>query len=113
MNAKIKKMWVAALRSGQYKQTTTQLRKGDAFCCLGVLCNIHAQEHPDIARTQPVSYSYLDEEAFLPLEVQKWAGVDTEVGGVVEIGGVSQFLTAHNDDCRTFRQIADAIEAQL
>lgn len=37
--------WVRALRSGKYeKQTDGYLRCGDAFCCLGVLCDL---ENPD------------------------------------------------------------------
>lgn len=33
--ARIRK-WVAALRSGKYKQTKRQLQRDDAYCCLGV-----------------------------------------------------------------------------
>ncbi len=32
--------WIKALRSGEYKQTTSRLQKGDSFCCLGVACDI-------------------------------------------------------------------------
>ena len=32
--------WIAALRSGEYEQGYSQLRKGDTFCCLGVACDI-------------------------------------------------------------------------
>lgn len=32
--------WVAALRSGEYRQGKGALRIGDEFCCLGVLCDI-------------------------------------------------------------------------
>ena len=45
MNPEIKAKWVAALRSGEYKQAKGQLRIGNSFCCLGVLCNLHAQAH--------------------------------------------------------------------
>lgn len=38
MDPKVKKVWVAALRSGEYKQGRTQLcDANDRFCCLGVL----------------------------------------------------------------------------
>lgn len=35
--------WIAALRSGKYKQGRNLLRtfENDTFCCLGVLCDIH------------------------------------------------------------------------
>lgn len=38
MDAKLKAEWIAALRSGQYKQAREALRDGDGYCCLGVLC---------------------------------------------------------------------------
>ena len=41
MDAATKAKWVAALRSGKYKQGTGQLRtEDDCYCCLGVLCDI-------------------------------------------------------------------------
>lgn len=40
MDAEIKRKWIKALRSGTYKQGRNQLRKGDAYCCLGVLCDV-------------------------------------------------------------------------
>jgi hypothetical protein len=36
----LKRKWVAALRSGKYKQGTFTFQCGDTFCCLGVLCAI-------------------------------------------------------------------------
>lgn len=38
MNKTIKKKWLTALRSGKYKQAYGQLKLGDCYCCLGVLC---------------------------------------------------------------------------
>lgn len=45
MKKALKAKWVAALRSGEYKQTTGQLvhesvRGNLSYCCLGVLCEI-------------------------------------------------------------------------
>lgn len=48
MNKEVKEKWLAALRSGSYKQGRGVLREqcqdGDKFCCLGVLCDIVAPE---------------------------------------------------------------------
>lgn len=50
MNERIKKLWLEALRSGEYTQATCQLRRdhadndGSSYCCLGVLCDLHAKE---------------------------------------------------------------------
>lgn len=41
MDAELKKKWVEALRSGEYKQGTGWLRKNDKFCCLGVLAAVN------------------------------------------------------------------------
>lgn len=32
--------WIAALRSGQYKQGRFRLERDGRFCCLGVLCHV-------------------------------------------------------------------------
>jgi hypothetical protein len=34
-----RRKWVEALLSGKYKQARGALRKGNAFCCLGVACD--------------------------------------------------------------------------
>lgn len=42
MDANLKKVWVEALRSGEYKQGTGQLYNYDhnQYCCLGVLASV-------------------------------------------------------------------------
>lgn len=37
MDAELKAKWVAALRSGKYRQGRVNLLFNDAYCCLGVL----------------------------------------------------------------------------
>ncbi len=39
----VKKLWINALRSGNYQKATKILHNGkdNTFCCLGVLCDIH------------------------------------------------------------------------
>ena len=44
MDAKIKQLWVNALRSGKYRQARGFLRKNGAMCCLGVLCEIQGMD---------------------------------------------------------------------
>ena len=42
MNSELKAKWVAALRSGRYKQGDGLLRsRNDEYCCLGVLCDVY------------------------------------------------------------------------
>lgn len=45
MNPEVKTKWLAALRSGNYKQGRMALKRGVGdgtadYCCLGVLCDI-------------------------------------------------------------------------
>lgn len=40
MDKKLKTKWIKALRSGKYKQGSGRLKKGNTYCCLGVLAAI-------------------------------------------------------------------------
>lgn len=114
MNQEIKEQWVEALRSGKYKQGQGQLRDdNNKFCCLGVLCNLHAQAHPEIAAQQEDPSSYLGGYEFPPKEVLKWAGLNSEEGEFVDEKGEGQSLAELNDEGRTFRYLANRIEKFL
>lgn len=114
MNPEIKARWVAALRSGEYKQGEGELRsKTERFCCLGVLCDLKddsAWERDDAEF--PYGYGSVAEYDLPPQEVGAWAGFDWYVTEVT-ISGKRMTLYDHNDAGRTFAEIADAIEAQL
>ena len=120
MNPEIKAQWVAALRSGEYKQGNEYLHRGDTFCCLGVLCDLAIEagapevkenRHPDGSIS-----TYNGSESYLPSSVVEWAGLSCsdpflvfKSGEVNECHPVSDF----NDCGATFDEIADLIEAQL
>ena len=109
MKREIATRWVEALRSGDYKQTTNALRRGDSFCCLGVLCNLHAQDHPEIAAAQPTTGRYMGADSEPPDEVVAWAGLESNCG---ILDGYPLALTELNDDAGwNFVQIAAHIEA--
>jgi len=122
MNPRIKQRWLEALRSGEYKQTTENLRDINGFCCLGVLCDLHAKERGTNWEQLIDSYQLYGETQTLPLSVQEWAGLDNDIGGMVdfeyESDGVmyvkSDSLPELNDSWnKNFNEIADLIEAQL
>lgn len=121
MKKRIKNKWVKALRSGKYQQTTGALREGDSFCCLGVLCNIHAQEHPEIAAKQKSKGLYLGAFGLLPQEVVKWAGLEdkaTDKDDNADISvvyrGKETSLSALNDgENLSFKKIARIIDRCL
>src|SRR5262249_36155352 len=105
MNPAVKKLWVAALRSGDYVQGRGRLRNADySFCCLGVLCNLHAQAHPEIAKTQHSRSHYLNSSIYLPEQVMAWAGLKRNDGDAVRINRVYRELAQHNDVGCTFVQ---------
>lgn len=109
MSQEIKKQWVAALRSGEYKQGTGKLnlRAGSAFCCLGVLCDIYVKQTE--VPWYKLNLSIRGE--VLPLEVMKWA--DLKAANPIPGDGYNLALAHRNDTGETFEQIADLIEAEL
>ncbi len=112
MKKQIAMLWADALESNEYKQGKSRIRNGrNEFCCLGVLCNIHAQFHPEIALTQLESCWYLDNEKFLPAKVQKWAGMKYEDGVIKKSNNFLDNITLSrlNDNGYTFKQIANII----
>ena len=106
MKKEIAEQWVAELRSGKYKQAKGQLRtKTNSFCCLGVLCNMHAEAHPSIAANQTDPTEYMGNDGLLPDEVMKWAGMSSTNGSYN-----GRCLSNDNDIGMNFSQISIKIE---
>lgn len=114
MNPEVKTKWLEALRSGEYKQGTEALRKGDSFCCLGVLTDIYIKETGDYW-DDPVDArqnSFNCEEAVLVGEVIEWSGLpDSNPDIPALLSSEESTLADLNDNGATFKQIADIIEA--
>lgn len=117
MKAEKAKLWREALTSGEYEQTRGCLRNKHGFCCMGVICDLHAKETG--AEWTPIEFEndpqrYLNKDAILPRKVMDWAGIKSTVGGInIEIEGIPELfttLTAKNDSGATFKEIADLIE---
>lgn len=94
MNAKLKAKWVAALRSGEYKQCRQVLHSiaTDSFCCMGVLAVVSGE---------------ITDRAKLADGVFEWAtlcGMDSDD---------STDLASMNDAGKSFDDIANHIEANL
>lgn len=109
---RVAKKWVAALRSGKYKQGKGALHRknGDKFCCLGVLCNL-AVKAGVIAAPKLISdgqFSYEGRAGTLPTKVTTWAKLRSP-------NGDNRFwnsLDAMNDDGKRFSTIAKFIESE-
>ena len=99
MNEDVKRLWVDALRSGDYKQGRHALNKDGAFCCLGVLCEI-AHKLGVVSKKQYENvFLYDDDSLSLPLKVSEWSELESQYE-----------LASMNDRGESFTQIADYIE---
>lgn len=114
MNPEVKAKWLAALRSGDYPQTTKFLRRVDAeskpigYCCLGVLCEVHNKE---VGGEWTEGHRYNGWGGILAESVVKWAGLPSQNPAV---GPDDRGLPYYNDASGwSFAKIADFIEEHL
>jgi len=112
MKEKIKKLWLEALRSGEYKQSKDELKNDNGYCCLGVLCDLHRK----ITKKKNNKWDkgkYLNADVDLPKEVMKWAKLD-EINPTILINKKDRRSLAElNDNGKSFKQIANFIEKHL
>jgi hypothetical protein len=133
----IKTQWQAELRSGKYAQGKRALASrqtstdedgnsvtSNTYCCLGVLCELAKAEGVvksfDVNYNNDVPYGLAPTEAnpypqtstsYLPQPVIDWAGLVTQDGDpLLTIGEDYKRASEHNDNERTFADIADALD---
>lgn len=97
MDAKLKAEWVAALRSGKYRQARMALHKEGGFCCLGVFCRI---AHIPIARSGTTVSESVGGD---------YGPIAAIIGGQI----MNQLMRLNYIDQKSFPEIADYIEANL
>lgn len=106
MNTEAKKLWVEALRSGEYKQTKHLLHDDEGYCCLGVLCEVTRSNTKvpvdyDVSTNRITGYSLWDDQT----DVSEWSEIPRDT---------QWYLAGMNDDKdKTFAEIADYIEEHL
>jgi len=122
MKPEVKKKWIKALRSGQFKQGQNYLRQReprptvdgnqDRFCCLGVLCQLYANDNKaedkweeKFART----FSFGGKTDAPPSEVLDWAGLELTENHY----DISTLVGMNDNRGVSFDGIADYIEANL
>lgn len=114
------KVWLNALRSGNFKQGVGTLARrsseGDMeFCCLGVGC-VKADIKPkDVRASGVASYQgdYATMQAMPPAEFYRWLGFEQCRDGqgiYVERSGRYVEVATLNDEGMSFAEIADLIE---
>ncbi len=95
MDKELKAKWVAALRSGEYKQGKTFLRREDnSYCCLGVLLDVAG-----------VDRKKWDGMCITPFK----GGVGNEYLDSCDASPLANM----NDEGKPFTEIADYIEENL
>jgi hypothetical protein len=134
LKPEVKARWLAALRGGDYAQTTGRLAeadsKGDAarYCCWGVLCDLAIKAGVDVTRRrtydrdEQVHVDLFNEcDAYPPPSVLAWAfdeapkhdpGAQGADPNVPEDELVNYYAEL-NDDGSSFLEIADEVERKL
>lgn len=92
--------WVAALRSGKYRQGQDRLRSESGFCCLGVLCDI---KNPEGWRASPITGGWFHGREFM--------FPDPCVSDIPE--SIQNQVARLNDNGKSFLEIANWIEANV
>lgn len=125
MNKEKLRLWIDALRSGEYEQGRGGLaRRFDPngswqYCCLGVACEVAIKDGLDLAVSEGYGgskpYGAAKETGFLPDEVVQWLGVDEANPVVLSDDPASQdgfqYVAFLNDTCRwDYGMIAEALE---
>ena len=107
LTEKQKSDWIAALRSGEYKQGSEFLKRDGKFCCLGVLTEINGWSFEN--------QTYLSEEGAEAVKADAATGT-----GNLEFMGLPKYkdttyptLAAMNDAGVSFAEIADFLEEHL
>jgi hypothetical protein len=122
MDTEMKTKWVAALRSGDYQQGKSRLRKveldgSESYCCLGVLCDIVDSSNWTLAPTRG------DGDVFYRWGSSSSSLLPTELATRFELERYESKLMLMNDNpvlsiygergtC-TFADIADHIEKNV
>jgi hypothetical protein len=94
------KQWLAALRSGRYKQAKSRLCSSKGYCCLGVA----AKEYGLLLRNDEFVYGQDIMVYSLYADFLKEIALDFEV---------AVFVANANDEGKTFFEIADYLEKVL
>lgn len=97
MDAELKAKWIAALRSGEYRQCRDALVKDGGFCCLGVL-------HTVVTGAPPIIDTW-------GMEQPKPLDIDLTHEEITDLANRNDGNKSHI--AHSFAQIADYIEKNL
>jgi hypothetical protein len=122
MNQRVKKLWVCALRSGEFKQGKGFLSRDGKYCALGVL-SVLAMLEGECTYSEDNGVGRFDNRRFrLSYNVMKWAGIaqegerflnPQELGVLLKLKKKETSILELNDNGKSFSQIARIIEDYL
>lgn len=94
--------WIAALESGDYKQTTKVLENDEGFCCLGVACAISRTDvKRERSRRGDDNYRYDGLDGSLGKNVQTEICLAYTDGTSKDIGPCLSEMNDRGDDFKT------------
>lgn len=108
------RLWIEALRSGEYKQGKGALQHNGEFCCLGVACEVAIKNELDIKVFHDADgfVQYDVEYNYMPIVVGEWFGFERDDLTNPRLGkGIGLNAVRVNDELKlSFEEIADALE---
>lgn len=116
MKKDVADLWVAALRSGKYKQGKTSLCRDGKYCCLGVLYEVAIQNDVKVKKKKDLDGGIVfngDAAGISDDAIVEWAGWDkwNTYGRFYYKDGREGTLAHLNDvNMLSFKEIADVIE---
>jgi hypothetical protein len=131
MKQEVMRIWVDALRSGEYTQGRGCLKSTSGnHCCLGVLCELYDKNNEEkLAKLEVEGMVFFNENSRLtPMKVVDWAGLHSSDGSInnsglsdiygfglnsLELPELWESLANLNDRGSSFQQIADFIEQNV
>jgi len=128
MDVQLKAKWIAALRSGEFKQAQGELHdaRNDSYCCLGVLCKVVGAEWTSFEKeVLGENRSYFVTREHVPVKdgelLGDTDGEELEAAACEKFGIPDQTIFIHMNDGNTkldikphsFAEIANYIEKFL
>lgn len=123
MRAEDKAKWVAALRSGKYSQCDGELKKGNAYCCLGVMEQVLSGEVESQALPSPQwcsdhNVAFDNQDEWMEYGSYVDAVDDDTMALLAEMNdGKKKFVTSTEwtweQEPKSFTEIADWIEVNV
>lgn len=118
MKHEIAKRWTAALRSGEYEQghgqLHTRLGSKDKYCCLGVLCELAAQENVVQVTITGGALGgerlYANFGTISPEVAKNWAGMRSSCGLINAVPDYQSLVSINDSHKYSFDDIAKIID---